>query len=137
MARLSFRCSDDLVAAVDAERGLIPREAWLRRAVERALDESAPGAQPAGARPSGVDPEVAGSNPALGPKAPGSSVGRASDVVTAPAEQPKRARGAVVPDRARSPRTARSVSQPGPDVSRVRSSAQVQRSGPQPKGGKK
>lgn len=35
------------------------------------------------------------------------------------------------------PRGARAVSQPGPDVSRIRSSAQVQRSGPIVKGGKK
>lgn len=34
------------------------------------------------------------------------------------------------------PRGARAVSQPGPDVSRIRSSAQVQRSGPVPKKGK-
>lgn len=37
MARLSFRCDEELVRRVDAERGLIPREAWLRRAVEQAL----------------------------------------------------------------------------------------------------
>lgn len=36
-----MRCTDEMVAAVDAARGLIPREAWLRRAVERALSDHA------------------------------------------------------------------------------------------------
>ena len=39
MARLSMRCSDELVASVDRARGDVPRERWLRRAVERALEE--------------------------------------------------------------------------------------------------
>jgi hypothetical protein len=42
MARLSFRCVDELVRRVDAARGFEPREAWLRRAVEQALGEGTP-----------------------------------------------------------------------------------------------
>jgi len=38
MARLSMRCSDGLLEAVDEARGDVPRERWLRRAVEQALD---------------------------------------------------------------------------------------------------
>lgn len=37
MARLSFRCSEELVAAVDRERGRVARERWLRDAVEAAV----------------------------------------------------------------------------------------------------
>ena len=37
MARLSFRCVPELVERVDLARGGVPREAWLRGAVERAL----------------------------------------------------------------------------------------------------
>ena len=40
MARLSFRCDEDLLARVDAARGHEPREHWLRRAVERALGDA-------------------------------------------------------------------------------------------------
>jgi len=43
MARLSFRCSDELVAAVDAKRGLIPRETWLRAAIEQMAQSTGPG----------------------------------------------------------------------------------------------
>ena len=39
MARLSFRCEEELVAAVDRLRGDVPRERWLRKVVERALGE--------------------------------------------------------------------------------------------------
>lgn len=34
MARLSFRCDEDLVKRVDAARGMIPREPFLRAAIE-------------------------------------------------------------------------------------------------------
>lgn len=37
MARLSMRCTDELVERVDDSRGDIPREVWLRRAVEERL----------------------------------------------------------------------------------------------------
>jgi hypothetical protein len=37
MARLSFRCDEELVKRVDAARGDVARERWLRRTVERAL----------------------------------------------------------------------------------------------------
>ena len=40
--RLSFRCSHELVAAVDVARGETAREVWLRRAVERALELQSP-----------------------------------------------------------------------------------------------
>lgn len=33
MARLSFRCSDELAELVDVARGRVPRERWLRDAV--------------------------------------------------------------------------------------------------------
>lgn len=36
-ARLSFRCSPDLIDMVDGARGEVARERWLRRAVEQAL----------------------------------------------------------------------------------------------------
>ncbi len=36
-----MRCPDELVAAVDAARGDVPREVWLRRAVEEGLRRSA------------------------------------------------------------------------------------------------
>ena len=35
-----MRCSDEMVAAVDAARGDVPREVWLRRAIEAYLDPS-------------------------------------------------------------------------------------------------
>ena len=35
--RLSFRCNTLMINAVDAVRGDIPRERWLRRAIEQAL----------------------------------------------------------------------------------------------------
>lgn len=44
MARLSFRCDDEMVERVDRARrsmmGSVPREAWLRDAVELALRQS-------------------------------------------------------------------------------------------------
>lgn len=38
MTRLSFRCDRMLVEAVDAVRGDVPRERWLRRAIEEKLE---------------------------------------------------------------------------------------------------
>jgi len=35
--RLSFRCDQRMINAVDAVRGDIPRERWLRRAIEQTL----------------------------------------------------------------------------------------------------
>jgi hypothetical protein len=45
MARpVSFRWDEEFVAAIDRARGDVPRSVWVRRAVERALEESgAPG----------------------------------------------------------------------------------------------
>jgi hypothetical protein len=36
-ARLSFRCTPELQQRVDAVRGQVPRERWLREATERAV----------------------------------------------------------------------------------------------------
>lgn len=34
--RLSFRCARELIELVDAKRGLVPRETWLRDVVQKA-----------------------------------------------------------------------------------------------------
>jgi hypothetical protein len=47
MARLSFRCDEELVLRVDDARGDVAREKWLRRAVEAYV--SLQGFGPAGA----------------------------------------------------------------------------------------
>ena len=57
MARLSFRCQDDLVHAVDDARGEVARERWLRNVVQRAAMESAP-PQPAAAPNRALYPAV-------------------------------------------------------------------------------
>lgn len=41
MARLSFRCSDELVAKVDEVRGGVARERFLRDLVTRGVDSDA------------------------------------------------------------------------------------------------
>lgn len=38
MARLSFRCKDELVVAVDEVRGEMPRETWLRDVIQSRVD---------------------------------------------------------------------------------------------------
>lgn len=42
MARLSFRCDDDLVLAVDSARGAIARERFLRDLVSNAVGQAPP-----------------------------------------------------------------------------------------------
>lgn len=74
MARISFRCGDELLRAVDESRGLIPRETFVRELVQAAIasktlskpkppeipvadafpeDEEAPAVPPPGERPRG------------------------------------------------------------------------------------
>lgn len=53
MARLSFRCDVSLVERVDEVRGGVPRERWLRAAVEQALGSAEAGSAAPGLSGSG------------------------------------------------------------------------------------
>jgi hypothetical protein len=67
-----MRCSDGLVERVDLARGDVPRERWLRRAVEQALGESkafGTHASPLGGEPAPAEQPV--------PEAPASEAPRA------------------------------------------------------------
>ena len=57
MARLSFRCDDELIARVDLVRGDVARERWLRRVVEASVAELGLVELPV------VDRQAAGSSP--------------------------------------------------------------------------
>ena len=52
---VSFRWSDEKLAAVDAARGDVPRSVWVWRAVEQALGKVGPGVASGGGLPSAVD----------------------------------------------------------------------------------
>ena len=55
---VSFRWSDEKLAAVDAARGDVPRSVWVWRAVERALGEVGSGVASGGGLASAEQPEV-------------------------------------------------------------------------------
>lgn len=61
MTRISFRCSEEFLAAVDSARGDVPRELWVRgvvgRAVEQALSELPLGAPPRADDARGIRPK--------------------------------------------------------------------------------
>ena len=122
MARLSFRCPDELVSAVDHARGGVPRERWLRWAVEQALEDDThigssgvTPASPAGAAPRG----------ARRPRVP---AGPPPDVFVVAGYQKISRQQAELIERDRKSRSRpANVHQPGPDVSNLRSSSQSKR----------
>jgi hypothetical protein len=81
-----MRCPDELLERVDEARGDVPREKWLRRAVERALSDDTQAGALRGddGHRTRTDPSPTGTVSARGALGP-----------SAPAEQPQKVRGRV------------------------------------------
>jgi hypothetical protein len=129
MARLSFRCDEELIKRVDEARGDVARELWLRKTVQREVERARSNARAV--------------EQALGEGVPG--VGRSDDNQMSPERKDglgQRGTAGTTPGRradsnAVSPTPAEPPyrRQPGPDVRNIRSSQQARRDvKPFPKG---